>query len=314
MAQADIAEKNFIELNDVFADIYNVLVFEGKQVMLEDALSNLSPLSQYKADEGMLHEQERDIFKIWRGHGVNLMLAGIENQTRPDKDMPFRVIGYDGAVYRSQLLKAKEKVINGQKKKVAIKERYPVVTIVLYFGEERWDYPKNLLECFEPPLAEDEITEVLKEYIQDYRVHVFDIPRLTKEQVQLFRSDFRIVADYYTNVYNTNEYVPDNAVITHVDEFLKLMKVLTGDKRFEEIAHTITEAEKEELRMCRILDEREARGEARGFARGLTEGREQGIEQGKVNTLVFLVKDGIISTEIAVEKSGMTKEEFERLL
>ena len=120
MAQADIAEKNFIELNDVFADIYNVLVFEGKQVMLEDALSNLSPLSQYKADEGMLHEQERDIFKIWRGHGVNLMLAGIENQTRPDKDMPFRVIGYDGAMYRSQLLKTKEKVVNGQKKKVAI--------------------------------------------------------------------------------------------------------------------------------------------------------------------------------------------------
>lgn len=310
MAQADIAEKNFIELNDVFADIYNVLVFEGKQVMLEDALSNQSPLSQYKADEGMLHEQERDIFKIWRGHGVNLMIAGIENQTRPDKDMPFRVIGYDGAMYRSQLLKTKEKVVNGQKKKVAIKERYPVVTIVLYFGKERWDYPKNLIECFEPPLADDEITEVLKEYIQDYRVHVFDIPRLTKEQVRLFRSDFRIVADYYTNVYNTNEYVPDNAVITHVDEFLKLMKVLTGDKRFEEIAHTITEAEKEELRMCRILDEREARGEARGFERGLTEG----IEQGKVNTLVFLVKDGIISTEIAVEKSGMTKEEFERLL
>ena len=193
-----------------------------------------------------------------------------------------------------------------------------MVTIVLYFGKEGWDYPKNLIECFEPPLAEDEITEVLKEYIQDYRVHVFDIPRLTKEQVRLFRSDFRIVADYYTNVYNTNEYVPDNAVITHVDEFLKLMKVLTGDNRFEEIAHTITEAEKEELRMCRILDEREARGEARGFERGLTEGREQGIEQGleqgKVNTLVFLVKDGIISTEIAVEKSGMTKEEFEKLL
>ena len=87
---------------------------------------------------------------------------------------------------------------------------------------------------------------------------------------------------------------------------LKLMKVLTGDKRFEEAAHTMTKTEKEGLRMCRIMDEREARGEARGF--------ERGLEQGKVKTLVFLVKDGIISTEIAVEKSGMTKEEFEKLL
>ena len=58
--------------------------------------------------------------------------------------------------------------------------------------------------------------------------------------------------------------------------------------------------------MCSIFDEREERG----FKRGI----EQGIEQGKVSTLVFLVKDGIISKEIAVEKSGMTKEEFEKLL
>ena len=30
MAQADIAEKNFITLNDVFADIFNALVFGGE--------------------------------------------------------------------------------------------------------------------------------------------------------------------------------------------------------------------------------------------------------------------------------------------
>ena len=263
MGQKDISEKYFIALNDVFADIFNVLVFGGKQLMTEDALSDQSPLSQYKADDELLHEQERDTFKLWRGHGVNLLLAGIENQTKPDKDMPFRIIGYDGAAYRSQLLKTEEKEVDGKLKRVPVKERYPVLTIVLYFGKELWNYPKNLKECFAPPLAGDEASEVLKEYIQDYRVHVFDIPRLTKEQVKMFRSDFRIVADYFANVYNTDEYVPDDAVIVHVDEFLKLMKVLTGEKRFEEAAQTLTKTEKEGLRMCRIMDEREARGEAR---------------------------------------------------
>ncbi len=310
MAQADIAEKNFIALNDVFADIFNVLVFKGQRIMTEDSLSDQSPLSQYKADDEVLHEQERDTFKLWRGHGVNLLLAGIENQTKPDKDMPFRVIGYDGAAYRSQLLKTEEKEINAKRRMMPVKERYPVLTIVLYFGKELWNYPRSLMECFEPPLAEDWISEVLREYIQDYRVHVFDIPRLSKEQVQMFRSDFKIVADYFTNVYNTSEYAPEDSVIAHVDEFLKLMRVLTGEKRFEEVAQTMSETEKEGMSMCRIMDEREAKGEARGFARGI----EQGIEQGKVNTLVFLVKDGIISKEIAVEKSGMTKDEFEKLL
>lgn len=32
MSEKDIAEKTFIALNDVFADIVNGLLFEGKQV------------------------------------------------------------------------------------------------------------------------------------------------------------------------------------------------------------------------------------------------------------------------------------------
>ncbi|MBR1989431.1 MAG: Rpn family recombination-promoting nuclease/putative transposase, partial [Firmicutes bacterium] len=79
------------------------------------------------------------------------------------------------------------KEVDGNVKRVPVKERYPVLTIVLYFGERLWEYPKNLKECFYPPLAEDEITDAIKEYIQDYRIHVFDIPRLTKEQVQMFQ-------------------------------------------------------------------------------------------------------------------------------
>jgi len=267
MAQADIAEKSFIALNDVFADIFNVLVFEGKQLMTEDALSDQSPLSSYKAADEQLHEQERDTFKLWHGHGVNLLLAGIENQTQPDKDMPFRIIGYDGAAYRSQLLKTEEKVIDGEVKRVPVKERYPVLTIVLYFGEKLWKYPTSLKECFEPPLAEDEQTRVLMKYIQDYQIHVFDVPRLSKEQVQMFQSDFRIVADYFTKVYTKNEYVPDDKVIEHVDEFLKLMKVLTGDVWYMEMKDTLSESGKEELKMCRIMEESKARGEARGEAR-----------------------------------------------
>ena len=34
MGQKDISEKTFIALNDVFADIFNVLVFGGKQLMV----------------------------------------------------------------------------------------------------------------------------------------------------------------------------------------------------------------------------------------------------------------------------------------
>lgn len=267
MAEKDIGEKTFIALNDVFADIFNVLLFNGEQVVAADSLEDLGTASQYKAEMERLHEQERDTHKLWKGTCFNLYF-GAENQTRPDKDMPFRIISYDGATYRSQLLKTEEKLVKGKLRQVYSKKRYPVVSIVLYFGEKPWKYPTSLVDSFQPKMPENETTAVLKKYIQDYKVHVFDIPRLTKEQVNLFRSDFRIVADYFTHAYTEANYVPDAAVITHVDEFLKLMKVLTGDNRYEEMVQTFTEEEKEAgLMSCRVLDFREARGRAEGEAR-----------------------------------------------
>ncbi len=96
MAEKDIAEKTFMSLNDVFADIFNVLVFNGKQIIVPDLLEEITAVSQYKADADKFHEQERDTVKLWKGHEVNLILAGIENQTQPDRDMPFRIIGDAG--------------------------------------------------------------------------------------------------------------------------------------------------------------------------------------------------------------------------
>lgn len=286
MAEKDIVEKTFIALNDVFADIFNVLVFFGKEVITADSLEDIMPFSQYKADDSKLHEQERDTQKLWRGHGINLVLLGIENQTQPDKDMPFRVISYDGAAYRSQLLQTD------------CKERYPIVTIVLYFGKSLWKHPVHLKDSFYPALPDDEITAVLREYIQDYKCHVFDIPRLSMETVRQFRSDFRVVAEYFVNAYTNPDYIADDVVIKHVDEFLKLMQVLTGDNRYEEVAQELTGEKKEGVRMCNVLDAREARGEARG----------------KLCMLVQLVKDGTITMHTAAEKANMSEEEFKEIM
>ena len=56
-----------------------------------------------------------------------MALFGIENQTDIEKNMPFRVIGYDGAAYRQQLLQKRKPV--------------PVIIFGLHFGtKERDDY------------------------------------------------------------------------------------------------------------------------------------------------------------------------------
>jgi hypothetical protein len=107
MGEKDTSERTLEEYKDVFADIVNVLLFKGKRLIGEDDLTPESLRSIYKAD-GKLHEQERDVAKRWQKGNVRIAILGFENQTEADADMPLRVISYDGAAYRSQLLKDKK--------------------------------------------------------------------------------------------------------------------------------------------------------------------------------------------------------------
>ena len=58
MGEKDITEKILASYNDVFSDIVNGLLFDGRPVVDPDALSDAAPYSMYKAD-GKVHEQER---------------------------------------------------------------------------------------------------------------------------------------------------------------------------------------------------------------------------------------------------------------
>lgn len=104
MGQKDITEKLLEDYNDVFADIVNVLLFRGNRIVKEESLKETKVKSQYKAEAGKLHEQERDVAKYWQDGNVLVAICGLENQTAEEKYMPLRVFSYDGASYRRQLL------------------------------------------------------------------------------------------------------------------------------------------------------------------------------------------------------------------
>ena len=101
MRQKDMTEKLLEDYEDVFADIMNVLLFKGEIIVLPEALSDVKSKSQYKADDSKLHEMERDVVKTWNEKKINIALYGIENQTKAEKIMPLRILGYDGSSYRS---------------------------------------------------------------------------------------------------------------------------------------------------------------------------------------------------------------------
>ena len=276
MAQKDITEKALVWYNDVFSDIVNNLLFDGEAVVKQDALRDTKTHMPYKSDSKGVRDQDRDSSKVWLEEETEIRLSyfGIENETEAEDDMPFRVIGYDGASYRDQIYSYTDAEGNRHDST----ERYPVVTLVLYMGcKERWDKARTLYEGFTHP-----VSERLKPFIWNYGINLFEIAYLTDEQVARFHSDFWIVADYFTQIRKNNNYVPSERQLTHVREVLDLMRVLTGDDRFTEHIDEF-EKSKEAVTMCKVLDEVENRGIIIGEQRG---------EQNATKVINYLWKNG----------------------
>ena len=234
MAEKDITEKNLEALNDVFADIVNVLFFKGEQVINEKDLEADTTKSMFKAD-GKIHEQERDVSKFWKNGEIRISILGIENQTAQDSDMPLRVISYDGASYKQQLLDTNQK------------KRYPVATLVLYFGtEEKWSKAKHLYDCFEVP-------EKLKSFVNDYKINVFNIAFLSPKTIAMFKSDFKIIAEYFRAKRLNQKYKGSKEKLKHANETLKMFSALTGDDSFEKV-YNEGNFKKGGITMCDVVE------------------------------------------------------------
>lgn len=265
MAEKDIAEKTLEAYNDVFADIVNGLLFDGKEVVKEEELETESEISMYKADD-RLHEQERDVAKYWKNGEIRIALYGLENQTSIDSDMPIRVLSYDGAAYRNQLNLEKEQ------------KRYPVITLVLYFGDARWKKPVTLFECLNIP-------EKLKPFVNDYKINLFEITKLTDSQISCFKSDFMVVADYFVKRNKVPDYRGTKDVIKHVDEFFNSMKVLTNDNTFETVYNENISKGTGGVTMDRFLNS------------VMEKGVQKGLTSGKAEIIQEMIKKGNMSVE-----------------
>ena len=310
MGQKDRAEKYLENYNDVFADLFNVLLFKKKWIR-EEKLRSLDTESLYKAADGSLGLQRRDILKEYGSGRFLVASLGIENQSTIDSDMPARVMGYDYAAYRDQINKSKKRV--------------PVITIILNFSRTEWKKPLSLKDMFH--LSED-----LDPFVQDYKIHVFNIAFLPKEVRNQFTSDFKIVADYFAERDNP-DYQPDTQAIKHVEAVLEMFRVFTDDMRYDMIKSDVIEKRRKggEVTMCTFVDRMVNLGIEQGIEKGIVQGEKRGMERGlvqgtargKMEVLVHLIAkkwnrnqsvpeiaDALEEEEIRVERIVELLEEY----
>lgn len=266
MAEKDITQKLLEDHNDVFADIINTLVFDGEQVIQPEELETVTTLSTYKM-AGKMHSQERDVLKAWKQGYIRIAMCGIENQTTVDADMPLRIISYDGAGYRAQL----------SDETSPEQERYPVITLVLFFGKGRWTGPKNLLGRVKVPRG-------MEALVSDYRINVFEIGQLSEDKIRKFTSDFQVVAEYVTQMEQKREYTPSGKSLRHIDGVMDLLEALTKVSKYKEAVSVMKQIKEQEGEVSM----RSAWGEA--IVRGEERGRQQGKEEGWMEACETMAK------------------------
>lgn len=254
MGQKDITEKQLEDYNDVFADIYNVLVFE-KEVIDENRLRDGVTESRYKDNNGLCRDQRRDVMKTYLDkYRMELAFIGIDNQTEVDKYIPVRILGYDYGKYRRQVDENKFPLI-------------PVITLVLNLSNTRWSGCKSLAD----------ITNVPKEFaphFQDYKVKVVDVAYLDDEVIERFTSDFKLVARFFKNKRLRVKFLNDETEIKHIAEVLDFITAFTNDSRYENVKEDLEKLKAKGVKvvMCEYLDMLMAEGEQRGIQTGRKEG------------------------------------------
>ena len=284
----DLSEKVLARHNDVFADIVNVLLFDGENVVKEDELTDALPQAIYKA--AGIKSTERDVAKFWRNNELKISLFGLENQTDTDANMPLRMAAYDGVSYREQLKDEKPRP-------------YPVISLVLYFGTDKpWDKAKTLAERID-------VDQRLKPYFNDYKMNLFELAYLDEETAQKFTSDFRYVVDYCRQMQQTGDYEPkdDGGTLKHEEEILTLLSIMNGDDRFEE--HYYEVQDKGVSTMTGLWDKIVNKGRVEGMAEGMTKGKLEN----KIEIAINLLKLGKNAIEDIAAVTNLSVSEVQKL-
>ena len=320
MGKVDTVTKAYMRKNNIFADAFNYLIYEGKPVVDPEQLRELDtteialPFGSQEKENGQsndLVQKYRDILKfavVMQEDEVAYILLGIElgieNQTDIHYAMPVRNMIYDALQYGKQVAdtaanhrksdKSFRKRTSGEYLSGFYKEDVlkPVVTLVIHFGADEWDAPLSLHEMMGTQ------NEKLMHYVQDYRIHLIDPAKLTEKDLKKFTSSLREVIEYIKyskDKEKLSRILKDNSRMLIDREAALVIKAITNT------AIEISEKE-EKIDMCKAIDdmlsEREARGEIRG------------IEIGELRMLVKQVKRGRLTIEEAAEDVAMSVEKF----
>ena len=292
----DTAQKDFMAFPDIAADAINVLLYRGRTLTDADNLQPGPTETIYQGRE-RLRDQYEDLCKYEIADGRIRVMYLIANQIKVDGKMLLRKAGYTGGAYREQY--------EGE-----VKDIFPVAEFILYWGRPRWRSSRDLRQMFKKRSSDHNIPEVAWEYIDDIKLHVYEMRHLPEETRKLFQSDMRIVVDYLAE---GDEYRSDRKIV-HKAALIRMIRVLSGEKDTDDVEKWLEEqgiGEEDEITVCELFDQYVRQGREEGRQEGEAKGEAKGEARRLVADIENAMKFFQVTLEKACEGLGTTVGRYE---
>lgn len=293
MGSKDIGLKSYLQDAARYADLWNGGVFNGKTIVRAEELQEITPI-HLKSDSDTMLERTGDLVMKQNYDGQRFAILALENQEKIDYGMPIRVLVQEALEYDKQLRTIRYKNEQAYRAYCETKEKkemdavykddgeylykvrkddrlFPVVTLVVYWGEEEWKGAKSLHDMID--FGDTQTGRELRELVPEYPLHFVDLSNF--KHFEYFKTELRPLLELFqrrNNKVEFAEYIRGNAESSKMDEeSWHLLSQLTNSKNIKRLIQKREKRKEEKEDMCRALDELIADGVAAGKSQGKAE-------------------------------------------
>lgn len=278
MGKTNGITNKYVRENEIFADVFNFYIYNGKQVIDPKQLHPLdtaeigTPFGNKEGQEVV--QKYRDILKrvaVKQDDSMTYLLLGIEDQTRIHYAMPVRNIIYDALQYGKQV----EEIA----RRHAREKDHPG-----HAGDE----PLSLHE-----MMGEQPSEIM-ELVQDYRMHLIQPTTLTDEDLEKFQTSMREVMSFI-------KYSKDKS---------KIKSLLKDNPRFRGLRREAAMVIDEYTNMEYVFDEEESVNMCEGV-QGMI---DDAVEEEVIQNIRNLMKNMNWTVQQAAEAMGLSEEKKQIML
>ena len=260
-------------------DLYNALA--------DTNYTNLDDLTYTTLEDAIYISVKNDVSFLIDGN-----MALYEHQSTYNPNMPLRGLIYFSHLYQSYIEKCKDSIFGSKLIKIPTPQYF-----VFYNGEDRKVADKKILKLSDAFIHEDkskgfEWTATMLNINIGHNTAFMDKCHILWEY-----SIFIHLARNYSEELNDVNAGVQKAIEECISK--NILKNFLIEKQAEVIAMCLFKFDKEKYEYT-LKNE------------GIEEGKKEGKKEGKIETLLSLVKDGLLTLQQAAERMGMSLEKFEK--